>query len=85
VRSRDMRPAVAWALLLLILLFTSAGEIVADSGNGGSQATGTISNGVAPDTLFGGPGGANDGDPDDFDFVTPIVVWIHALLVAFGH
>jgi hypothetical protein len=85
VRSRDKRPAVAWALLLLILLFTSAGEIVADSGNCGSHATQSIADGAAPDTLHGGPGNTNHGDPDDFDFVPPIGTWIHALLVAFGH
>jgi hypothetical protein len=75
---------LAWAFVLLTLLFTSAGDIVADTGNDGSLSPGTVSDGGAPDTLCGGPGGANHGDPDDFDFVPPIVIWLHALLVTFG-
>lgn len=85
MRSRDKRSSVAWALLLLVLLLTSVGDIVANPGDTDSQSTRNLSNGGAPDTLFGGPGGTNHGDPDDFDFVSPVGLWIHGLLTAFSH
>jgi len=86
VHLRNKRPAVAWALLLLILFFTTAGDIVANSGDTGLQASKTVSSGgVTPDTLYGGPGNRH-GDPDDFDsIVPPIVIWIHLFLMGVIH
>ncbi len=40
---------------------------------------------TTPDTLARRTGGTNHGDPDDFDFVPPIGIWIQALLMAVGH
>jgi hypothetical protein len=85
VRARDKRSAVAWGLFLLILLFTTFGDIVADAGDSGLQSQKSVSSGTTtPDTLLGGPG-AHHGDPDDFDFVPPIGIWIQAVLMAVGH
>jgi hypothetical protein len=88
VRLRHEKPSLAWALLLLILLFTMTGDIVADSGACGLKTPASDSGGGgAPDTLYGGPGGQNThGDPDDFDAVPPIIIWIRYLLLnSFGH
>ena len=86
VHSRDKRLAVMWVLLIMVQLSATPGDIVAESGSGDSQAPWTVSNGVAPDTLSGGPGGSHGhGDPDDFDFVTPVGAWIHALLIGLRH
>ncbi len=72
MRSRDKRSAVAWAFFLLILLFASSGTLFgADSGEVVGFMTETVSDGADAGHTLGGPGGANHGDPDDFDLVPP--------------
>lgn len=84
MRKREKRSTVAWALLLLVLVVAMAGEIAAGSGTLDPQASRTVSGGGgAPDTLYGGPGGSHThGDPDDFDRVIPLDIWIQSLLIA---
>jgi hypothetical protein len=71
--------------LLVVLLLFVVGGFATEQGRGATAPSlTTLSRVPPPDTLCGGSGNPQNGDPNDYDFWAPFAVWVGRFIVLGG-